>query len=183
MRRLALALAMLLLPGWLAAQEQPAEPQIRATIVSPILTIDPDRLYIETAFGQRLQDDLRAASEALASENRGIEADLTAEERALTEARDGMEADAFRAAAEAFDARVQQIRDEQDAKERALQQSYTSGRDSFFQAATPVLGRLMIERGATVILDRREVFISVDALDVTDLAIAAIDSALGDGTE
>lgn len=185
-----LALLLLALTGWgglPAAQAQEAPPAGIAPpstgqLVSPLLTIDPDRLLAESLYGQRLQDDLRAASEALAAENRSIEAELTAEEHSLTEQRPDMEPDAFRAAAEAFDTKVQQIRNEQDAKERALQQQLADGRDSFFQAATPVLGRLMIERRATAILDRRNVFIAIDALDITDEAIAAIDAELGDGT-
>ena len=76
---------------------------------------------------------------------------------------------------------MQDIRLAQDAKERALQLVVTQGRDAFLAAATPLLAQLMAERGAAVILDRRSVFLGVDLVDVTDIAIAAIDEEIGDG--
>jgi Skp family chaperone for outer membrane proteins len=173
---LAACLLALAVPVGATAQEAPARVQ------SPILTIDVDRLLGETRFGQRLQDDLRERTEALAAENERLRAELTAEERSLTERRPTMEVDAFRSEADAFDVRVQRIRAEQDAKQQALEASVEEGRQEFLTTVTPVLGRLMIERGAAVILQRRDVFLSASAIDVTEAAIAAINAQLGDGT-
>jgi len=92
-----------------------------------------------------------------------------------------MEVEAFRAEAEAFDAKVQRIRSEQDAKEQALSDSVEQGRTEFLNAATPVLAGLMIDSGAAVILQRRDVFLSASLVDITDEAIAAIDAQLGEG--
>lgn len=150
---------------------------------SPVLTIDSERLFQDSAFGQRVTQDIVAATEALAAENRRIEAALTQEERSLTERRPEMEVDAFREEAEAFDARVQEIRRQQDAKEAALQDQLTVGREEFLNAAQPILGQLMLDRGGAVILDRRGVFLAVGLVDITDAAIAAIDAAIGDGTD
>ena len=177
LRALAAALLLGLAPEMAAAQDDLSMGQVR----SPILTIDVDRLVAETRYGQRLGQDLKAQEEALAAENRSIEADLTAEEQSLTERRPTMEVEAFRAEAEAFDAKVQRIRAEQDAKEQALTDSVTQGRTDFLNAATPVLAQLMIDRGAAVILQRRDVFLSASLVDITDEAIAAIDQQLGDG--
>jgi hypothetical protein len=41
----------------------------------------------------------------------------------------------------------------------------------------------MIDSGAAVILQRRDVFLSASLVDITDEAIAAIDTELGEGTE
>ena len=168
-------LGLALGPAW--AQDDLSMGQVR----SPILTIDVDRLVAETRFGQRLGQDLQAREEALAAENRRIEAELTAEEQSLTERRPTMEVEAFRAEAEAFDAKVQRIREEQDAKEQALSESVGEGRTQFLNAATPVLAQLMIDSGAAVILQRRDVFLSASLVDITDEAIAAIDAELGEG--
>ncbi|MEO0830160.1 MAG: hypothetical protein AAFY03_06835, partial [Pseudomonadota bacterium] len=51
---------------------------------SAVLTIDQDRLFAGTLYGQRIQRDLRGASTLLAQENREIAAELEEEERALT---------------------------------------------------------------------------------------------------
>ena len=57
------------------------------------------------------------------AENRRIEAELTAEERTLTEIRDDLSPVQFRARAAAFDEKVQRLRREQDEKARALGQT------------------------------------------------------------
>lgn len=179
MRALAWTLAALLAlaPAVLPAQEGTAQGPVR----SPVLTIDVDRLLAETRMGQRLAADIRERTEALAQENERLRLELTAEEQSLTERRPTMEVEAFRAEAEAFDVRVQRIRAEQDAKQRALETALTRGRDGFLNAVTPVLAGLMIESGAAVILERRDVFLSAGLVDITDEAIAAIDAELGEG--
>ncbi|GGL77713.1 OmpH family outer membrane protein [Wenxinia marina] len=187
--RSALALAALLAgaPGLPArAQDQTTMSvtdslPLQGPVRSPVLTIDLERLYAGSDFGERVAADIRAATEALAAENRQIEAELTAEEQSLTDRRPTMEPEAFRAEAEAFAERVQTIRREQDAKERALQDRLVAGRDAFFAAATPVLGRMMLDAGAAVILDRRNVFLGVGLVDITDSAIQRIDAEVGDG--
>jgi Skp family chaperone for outer membrane proteins len=181
MRHLWLALAMAAVAGGAAAQE--ATPVQMGQVQSAILTVDTERLFSESAFGLRVAAELQAATDALRDENRRIEAALTAEEQSLTERRPTMTPEAFRAEADAFDERVQGIRTAQDAKERALQDGVTHGRDQFLAVAAPVLGQMMREAGAAVILDRRTVFLALSAVDITDEAIAAIDAAIGDGSD
>lgn len=167
-------------PGTSAPQlsiGDPGEGELR----SPVLTVDTDRLFGDSMFGQRVLSELGAETEALAAENRRIEAELKEEERRLTERRPDMDVDAFRAEAEAFDARVQRIRQEQDAKELALQRRLSEGQEAFLSTVTPILGRLMLDRGAVVILDRRTVFLGVGLVDVTADAIEAIDAEIAAG--
>lgn len=178
LRAVLFALALAAVP----ALAQDSAPRSLGLIQSAVLTVDSERLFADSAFGRRISEELRAATEALAAENRRIEASLTNEEQELTDRRPELEPDIFRAEADAFDARVQAIRSEQDAKERALQEQLAEGRDAFLAAAAPVLGELMQGAGASVILDRRSVLLSLGAVDVTDAAITAIDAAIGDGT-
>ena len=176
-RALLLSVLLSLAPFGVAAQE----PSVSGEVQSPILTIDVDRLLAGTQFGRRIAEDLRDRTEALAAENERLRVELTEEERSLTERRPSMEMDEFRAEADAFDRRVQGIRADQDAKQRALEGAVEEGRQDFLNAVTPVLGRLMIDTGAAVILERRDVFLSASLVDITDRAIAAIDAQLGDG--
>lgn len=146
-----------------------------------ILTVEADRLFSDSAFGRRIAREIEAESAVLAAENRRIEAELSAEEKDLTARRPDMEPEAFRALADAFDQKVQSNRHTQDAKTRALNQRADSARVAFFHAARPVLETLMRESGAGVILERSNVFLSANAIDITDLAIARIDAAIGEG--
>jgi Skp family chaperone for outer membrane proteins len=159
----------------------PAQAQQLGTVQSPILTVEAERLFVQSQFGQRIAREIEAESAVLAAENRRIEAELTAEEQDLTERRATMEPEAFRALADAFDAKVQDIRRTQDAKTRALNQRREADRVAFLQAAAPVLERLMREAGAAVILERGSVFLSLNATDITEEAVARIDAAIGDG--
>lgn len=177
---------MLLLAPAARAQQPPSVTDslpLQGPVRSPVLTVDLERLFAESAFGERVSADLLQETEALAAENREIEARLTAEEQELTDRRPEMTPEAFRAEAEAFDERVQAIRREQDAKERALQTRLTEGRDGFLATATPVLGRMMLESGAAVLLDRRSVFLGIGLVDITDAALVRIDAEVGDGAD
>lgn len=148
----------------------------------PVLTIDPDRLFAETAFGRRVLRAVETQSTALARENRRIEAELIAEERALTEQRAELSVEEFRALADAFDEKVQALRAEQDAKTRDVQALRDTERQRFINEIAPVLSDLVRARGADVVVDRRTVFLSSARVDITDEAITMIDTRLGDGS-
>ena len=167
-------------PACAAAQTEPAaEAQVAAPAV---LTIDVDRLFAQSQFGERLVREYTQEREDLATENRRIADALREEELDLAARRPSMNPDVFRAEADAFDEKAQAIRRAQDAKERALETLLTDGRDQFVEVTRPFLGDLMVERGAVAILDRRSVLLSLGRVDVTDEAIARINAAIGDGS-
>ncbi|QAX29469.1 OmpH family outer membrane protein [Leisingera sp. NJS204] len=148
---------------------------------SGILTIQPDRLFSESAFGKRVEREIEAEGAVLTAENRRIEAELRAEELELTERRSDMAPDAFRALADAFDQKVQETRRRQDQKLREINQMGEEARREFIAASLPVLQQIMRETGAGAILDHASVFLSANAADITSLAIGRIDEVLGDG--
>ena len=163
-----LAAGVFALSFQVGAQETPA----------PLLTLDQDRFFLESAFGRAAVERERAATAALEEENKRIEAELVIEEQALTEQRQTLTPEDFSAQAEAFDQKVERIRSEQDAKARRLTEQRDSDRQEFLRVAVPVLGELLSEMGATAILDKDMVIVSLSALDVTDEAIAKVDAAL-----
>lgn len=154
-------------------------------VQSPVLVIEFERVFAESAFGKAALQRIEQEGVAIAAQNRRIEAELIEEEKALTLQREQMAPDAFRELANAFDEKVQRLRDEQDAKARALGAQTDEARRRFLTVAQPILEALMRESGAAVILERRTVFAAAEAVDVTDQAIARIDAALAsaqDGT-
>lgn len=153
------------------------------SIVSPILTIDSERLFLESDFGQRVAAEVEAKGTVLAAENRQIEADLAAEEQRLTDLRATMEAEEFRILANAFDEKVQQTRQVQATKGRALNTLLDQEREVFLGAVEPVLERLMREADAAVILELRSVFVSSSSIEITEDAIARINETLGSGAD
>ncbi len=184
MRRLvvpAAACAMLAAaPSAVRAQEPPAAP-VAAPRATPLLVIDPERLFRDSAFGRASAARVAAAQEALVAENRALEAQLQNEERDLTVRRSTLPAAEFRTLAAAFDQRAEGVRAAQAAKDRAILDQRQADQQRFLQAVAPALAQVMVEMGAVAILDKQVVFLSFDAIDVTDRAIAQVDAALGDG--
>ena len=82
-----LAVLSLLAPPALAqdAATPAPDPAPLVEVPAPFLTLDQDRLFSESAFGKRVAAELDSRSQALATENREIEAELYAEEQALTD--------------------------------------------------------------------------------------------------
>ncbi|WP_333817774.1 OmpH family outer membrane protein [Tabrizicola sp.] len=168
--RLRLAAVALMLAGPVQAQDG----------VAPLLTLDQDRFFLQSDFGKATIERERAASVVLEQENKRIEAELVAEEQALTEERKTLPPKEFAAKAEAFDQKVERIRAEQDAKVRELTDTRDEDRKAFLKAAVPVLGDLLGQKKATAILDKNLVILSLSAIDVTDEAIEMVNAALAE---
>lgn len=147
------------------------------SIPPPILTIDQDRLFAETGRGLEVSEELEAQAAALARENEEIESALIAEELSLTEQRATLSVEEFKLLADAFDAKVQRIRAEQDQKARAINVAGDEARQQFFNDIAALISEIVRERGALIVLDRRDVFLSADRIDITDDAIARINAA------
>jgi Skp family chaperone for outer membrane proteins len=160
-------------PG--AAQEVPLAP---GTVASEVVTLDQDRLYTGSRYGQQILADLDRQLKELQAENRRIESGLEAEERDLTERRATLSPEEFRALADAFDAKVKDIRTARDAKARDIGLQRDAAQQTFLEAAVPILAQIMTERGASVIINRDAVILSFDRIDITDEAIARIDAQL-----
>ncbi|TYB81586.1 OmpH family outer membrane protein [Maritimibacter fusiformis] len=165
----------------LAALATPAQAQQLGEVVSPILTLDREALFSGTLYGKRVNAELEAASNLLAAETRRIEAELEAEERALTEQRATLPAAEFRALADAFDDKVQALREERERTQDAAVRQIEAAQADFFNRIGPILGQLVRERGAVMILDRRAILLTAADVDITRAAIARIDAELGDG--
>ena len=166
----AVAFAILCPAAGALAQEAPAQ--------SAVLTVDPERLFAESKFGKAAIARLEAAQTALLEENKTFDADLEAEEKSLTDRRAILPADEFRALAEAFNVKAEDIRAARLAKSRNLTTLRDEDRQKFLSAIVPILGELMGELGALVILDKKTVFLSFERIDITDRAIARIDTVL-----
>lgn len=172
--RLCLAAALLCagVSGAMAQDQRPGPAQLR----SPVLVIDTDELYQVSETGQRIQAALDARGRALAEEIARIDAEMAAEEKSLTARRDALSPEEFRALADAFDEKVQRLRREQDQNAQALNRLGNEERLRFRQMILPILGQLMLETRAVVVIEKRSVLIFNDAVDVTDLVAERIDA-------
>ena len=163
--------------AWLVAPFAWAQDAQQVSVPPPVLTIDQDRLVSGTISGARIADELEARASQLADENARIEAELVERERDLTELRPGLTSEEFRRLADAFDADVQRIRAEQDEKARAVNDAREAARQAFLNEAAEIISSIVRERRALVVLDRRDVFLSADSIDITEEAIRRSNAA------
>lgn len=180
-RLFSLLLAFALAFGGAAGAGAQETPRTAINLPSPILTLDPERVYSGSLWGKRVAAEINAELESLAAENERIAAELTTEERDLTERRATMPPDEFRAAADAFDTKVTEIRRTQDAKSRELARRVDAEKLAFYQALLQPMSEVLTARGAVAILDRAAIFLANDTIDVTDDVIERADALLGAG--
>ena len=182
MRRGRVLLTALWLPLAAAAQDSPPATQPAAAPPRPpVLVVNQDTLFEQSAFGRTAQTRLEAASAALVAQNREIEAALEAEERDLTDRRATLPPTEFRALAEAFNVKVEGIRKAQDAKSRSITRTRDADRQRFFKAAGPVLADILRDNGAVVVLEQSQVVLSLGRIDITAEAIKRLDAQIGTG--
>jgi Skp family chaperone for outer membrane proteins len=167
----------------LAAPAPQAFAQQNTAAQSAVLTVDPERLFAESRFGKAAVARLEAAQAELLAENKQLEQALEAEEKDLTERRPTLPPAEFRKLADAFNAKAEEIRAARLAKSRSLTTLRDEDRQKFLTAIVPILGDMMGEMGGLVILDKKTVFLSFERVDVTDRAIARIDTLLDDNLQ
>jgi len=146
-----------------------------------IMTIDPEAVFARSRWGLRVQTELDRRGREIAAENDRLANQFSAEEQQLTTLRATLSAEEFRKRADEFDQRVVEVRRARDGVARDLQEEIDEERAAFFRAALPVLAQLMKERGATVVLDQRAIFVSAQSADVTDALIERCDEVVGAG--
>jgi len=157
----------------------PVQAQNLGVVQSLIVTVDSESVFGATDIGRRITSNLENLVTELASENKRIAAELEAEELALTDQRRSIVPAEFRILANIFDEKVKRIRSEQDAKQRDLQQLRDQERQSFIDTIGPILSGIARRRGALVVLERRNVLLSADSIDITQEVIDAINTTLG----
>ncbi|UZD91940.1 OmpH family outer membrane protein [Cognatishimia activa] len=160
-----------------------ADAQSRSLPASSVLIIDSERLFLESDFGKRVVAEQQAETALLAAEYRRIEAELSQEELALTQKRPDMTPEDFRKVADAFDERVETIRTTQERREVELAAWGEQERQRFIQLLRPVFETVLSERGAVVVMEKRTVFASSSALDVTQIVLEQANLMLGDGAQ
>lgn len=144
-------------------------------------SIDEERLFRGSQFGQRVLGEIDVASRALEEENAALLAELTAREEELTNLRDALSPEEFRAQAQAFDQRAEMIRQEQAQKLARFAQFEESERRRFFSETGTILQQVLKDQGAQILIAAGAVIIGLPEMDMTSAAITAIDAAIGDG--
>lgn len=142
-----------------------------------VLIVDMTRLMNESAPAQRI----KARADALRVDlNQQIDTrrqELRDEEQEMVKLRETLEREAFNERAAAFEQRVRELK--RDARQLSdnLQRTLRRAEEQLRRATTPILINIMSERGARVMLEKRDVVLSANNLDVTEEAIRRLNAA------
>lgn len=148
------------------------------TLHSSILIVDSDAVYERSEFAQMLRSEMDVERAALEAENTELAQALEQQERDLTEQRKTLSPEEFQQAAADFDARVQATRRIQGQKVRQSDQQLAAKRREFFGAISPIVELIMLERGASVILESNIVTYRDPSVDITAELIERVDQTL-----
>jgi Skp family chaperone for outer membrane proteins len=145
-----------------------------------IATLDQEKLYRNSLFGQRVVQEINEISDELLANELLLQSQLEIEEKALTKKRKIIEIEEFKILAAEFDKKVQRIRADTTEARIKLNRYSESERSRFFELSIPVLIELSEELGVTTLLDNRTVIISLN--DITAYSVIRVDEKIGDGT-
>ncbi len=148
--------------------------------VTSILIINQEALFAESNLGNDILVLEQQERDKLIEDGRTIGAAFMLEEQALTELRDTLPSDEFRALANAFDQKVEKARAEQETSDSIMISNIEARRRAFYQVIAPVLASLMQKYQATAIIDRRSVLLFDRNMDITNEAVDVLDQAYSD---
>ncbi|MEL6280255.1 MAG: OmpH family outer membrane protein [Pseudomonadota bacterium] len=154
-----------------------ASPTLAQSDGDTVLIIDMSRLLREAEAAQRINvqaDELRKSFNLDIEQRRAA---LRAEEEELVALRESLPRDAFDQRVASFEERVRLLK--RDARELSsrLQRAVSAANEQLRRAATTILVQIMNERGARVMLEKRDIILSANDLEVTDEVIRRLDAA------
>lgn len=153
-----------------------------AAAPSSVLTVDLEKIARESDYGQRVNGLYQAEILTLQSEAKQVEAGLIAEEQELVAQRDIVSPEQFKELSQAFDRKVVAIREDQNSKQSELQAKQRDDQRNLLRLIAPILYEIVSARGASVLIDRRNIVLDLSSVDITDEAIAKMNETLGDGS-
>ena len=169
----AAAAASLVATGASAQQAVPTGP-----VIPGVCVFYNARLAAQSSVGQAIE----ARMQQLATEVQGeLTPYMTAIEReanALQSSGSSLPADQLNQRRVALQQRVQEAQQLEATRENELRYTLAVQRQAMTTAMTPILTQIYQERGCGIMLDRESVFMMNPAMDVTDLAIQRLNTAM-----
>ena len=146
--------------------------------LSGVLIVSMDRILRESAAGSSVQEQAEALREGLRGALDDRRKQLRDEERELAQLRASLEREAFDERVADFETKVRELRRDEQRDSGRLQRAVGLARAQLREQLAGILVQLMTERGAGVMIDKKQVLVSANGLDVTDEAIKRLDAVV-----
>lgn len=169
----AFALATLAAGSAVAQAQAPANP---GPALPGVCVFHNDRLLAQSTAGQSVQTGMQRLVTEVQGELAPYAASLQTEAQRLRDG--GQTADPDGSATRAFQQRAQEAQQLEQTRQQELQYTQQTQIRAIAQAADPVLVAVYQERGCGLLLDRSAVYIFNPAMDITDVVIQRLNTAL-----
>jgi Skp family chaperone for outer membrane proteins len=169
----AFALATLAAGSAAAQAQAPANP---GPAIAGVCVFHNDRLLAQSTAGQSVQAGMQRLVTEVQGELTPYAASLQSEAQRLQQA--GQAGDPDGSAGRAFQQRAQEAQLLEQTRQQELQYTQQMQVRAIAQAADPILVAVYQERGCGLLLDRSAVYIFNPAMDITDVVIQRLNTAL-----
>ena len=171
----AFALASLTASAALAQTQGPANP---GPAIPGVCVYYNQRVLAQSTVGQAVQTRMEQLAQEVQGEIQPYAATIQGEAQALQQGAATIPADQMNQRRQQLQQRVQEAQQLEATRENELRYTLGMQRQAITEAVSPILTALYQERGCGLLLDRESVFMMNPAMDVTDLAIQRLNTAL-----
>ncbi|RYG15886.1 MAG: OmpH family outer membrane protein [Caulobacteraceae bacterium] len=173
------AFALATLAAGSASAQAPAAPQIsHGPVIAGLCIYSPQRVLVQSTAGQSLQAGMQRLAEEVRGELQPYVANIQTEAQQLQTSGSSLPADQLQQRRQALQQRAQEAQQLESTRENELRYTLGMQRQAITEAVSPILTALYQEKGCGLLLDRESVFMMNPAMDVTDLAIQRLNTAL-----
>ena len=136
------------------------------------------RLLAQSSAGQAVETRMQQLAQEVQGELQPYATAIQSEAQQLQTSGASLPADQLQQRRQALQQRAQEAQQLEATRENELRYTLGMQRQAITEAVSPILTALYQEKGCGLLLDRESVFMMNPAMDVTDLAIQRLNTAL-----
>ena len=155
-----------------------AQSEVKAPIIFNVLVIDVNKLIDQSNVGRALKAQHEKANSKLDNEFNNLKTELIKEEHHLSEIRPDTDVAEFRQMAKDFDQKSTEVREAYIERQTKINNVFNLNRRRLFEASVPYLKQILNKNNASVLIRKDQTVLSANSVDVTDLAINAVNANL-----
>nr|WP_316627988.1 OmpH family outer membrane protein [uncultured Brevundimonas sp.] len=160
------------------AQQASAAPANPGPVIPGVCVYYNARLLAQSSAGQAVEARMQQLAQEVQGELQPYATAIQTEAQQLQTSGASLPADQMQQRRQALQQRAQEAQQLEATRENELRYTLAMQRQAITEAVSPILTALYQEKGCGLLLDRESVFMMNPAMDVTDLAIQRLNTAL-----
>ena len=143
-----------------------------------IAVIDINQILTESKAAKKASKEIEKISMKIEEEVKVSDEEMLSSQQELIEQQSIMSPEAFENKAKDFDKKAQNYQIKRQEKLVKLDELVQNSRNLILDALKPILEKISLEKGITVILEKNNTILSADDMDITDEIIKALNKEL-----